>query len=53
VISSGKLKILKKKKMPFPGEIFSPKIRTWTSMPLKRHIIGTFKKLVTDTSEKT
>jgi hypothetical protein len=32
--------------------IFRPKIRTWTTMPLKVGIINTFRGLVTDNSRK-
>jgi hypothetical protein len=45
--------------MAFPGEIsaenvffaiFRQKIQTWTTMPLKGHIIATFKGLLSDKS---
>jgi hypothetical protein len=46
-------------KLPFPGKfpaekgkkgLFRLKIRTWTTMPLKRHIIATFRGLLSDFS---
>jgi len=30
--------------------LFRPKIRTWTTMPLKGHIIATFRGLLSDCS---